>query len=236
MFLKNGSWNFKGQRPLNAHRSTPSACPGFTLLEILITIAILAVLATMVYASFDASIKVIERVDKGSDKYREARFIISRLSEELSMAFRPKDNSMPEAIFVGQNSILDGRAHDSLRFTSLSHFRSVPDQAASDFNLIEYSLETSPDGNGWVLLHKERDNLYELSGDSFSQGGGGQFVIGEDIHGLNLRYFDGKTWLDSWNAENEKGLPKVVEIKIDFGQAQGDERSFKSWVELPLAR
>ena len=214
-----------------SEHTTQNSQLGFTLLEILIAMAILAVLATMVYASFDASIKLIERVDSEADIYREARFILARLSEELSMAYRPKGKAMPEAIFVGQNGVMAGRPQDSLRFTSLSHPRSVMDEAASDLNLIEYRFERGPEDKRWVLLHRERNNLYGLS-----QGGSGEFVIGEGIYSLNLRYFDGKTWVDGWDAENEKALPLAVEIEIQFQEPRGGQRSFKSWVELPLAK
>ncbi|MCI0527797.1 MAG: type II secretion system protein GspJ, partial [Nitrospira sp.] len=62
------------------------------------------------------------------------------------------------------------------------------------------------------------------------------YEIGEGIQGFNLRYFDGKTWVDSWNPASYKGLPWVVEIELQFQEPQGGQRSFKSWVELALAR
>jgi len=204
---------------------------GFTLLEILIAIAILAVIATMVYASFDASIKVIDRVDSDADIYRQARLILTRLSEDLSMAYKSKGNVQPEATFVGQDGAVNGRAQDTLRFTSLSHLRYLPDEPASDFNLIEYSLEADPEGKKWALLRKEEANLYSLSVT-----GAGQHVMGEGIHSFNLRYFDGKTWLDRWDTTNQKGVPWVVEIEIQFQEPGGGQRSFKSWVELALAK
>jgi general secretion pathway protein J len=204
---------------------------GFTLLEILIAIAILAVIVTMVYASFDASIKVIDGVDRDADTYRQARLILTRLSEDLSMAYKTKGNVLPEATFVGQDGVVDGRAQDTLRFTSLSHLRYLPDEPASDFNLLEYSLESGPDRTGWALLRREETNLY-----SNSEAGSEPVVMGEGIHSFNLRYFDDKTWLDSWDPALNKGLPWVVEIEIQFQEPGDGQRSFKSWVELALAK
>jgi general secretion pathway protein J len=212
---------------------------GFTLLEILIAIAILAVIATMVYASFDASIKVMDRVDRDADIYRQARLILTRLSEDLSMAYKPKGNVPPKATmcqfegqFEGQDGVVDGRAQDTLQLTSLSHLRYLPDEPASDLNLIEYSLEAEPEGKGWALLRREEANLCSLSGT-----GDGQLVMGEGIHSFNLRYFDGKTkaWLDRWDPASQ-GLPWVVEIEIQFQESGDGQRSFKSWVELALAK
>ncbi len=196
---------------------------GFTLLEILIAIAILAVVATVVYASFGASIKMIERVDQEADLYREARFILSRLSEELAMAYRPKDGLTMETLFVGEDSTVDDRPQDALRFSALAHYRYLPNQPASDLSLIEYSLESDPEAEGWVLLHKKESNVYSLSGDRQEQ-----FVIGEGIHGFNLRYFDGKTWRDRWNSQETQELPKVVEVELQFQEPEGGRRSFLS--------
>ena len=128
---------------------------GFTLLEILVAIAILAVIATMVYASFDASIKVIDRVDRDADIYRQVRLVLTRLSDDLSMAYKPKGNIPQETTFVGQHSVIGSRAQDTLRFISLSHLRYLPDEPTSDLNLIEYSLEADSEGRGWDLLRKE---------------------------------------------------------------------------------
>jgi general secretion pathway protein J len=201
---------------------------GFTLLEILIAIAILAVVATLVYASFDASIKVIDGVNHESDIYRDARLILTKLSEDLSMAYMPR--GLQEATFVGQDGVVEDRPQDSLRFTALSHVRVLPDQPTSDLTLIEYTLEAGPEGKGWVLLRRENANLYGLSQD------GGEYEIGEGIRGFNLRYFDGKTWADSWDPATHKDLPRVVEIELQFQESGGDQRSFKSWVELALAK
>jgi general secretion pathway protein J len=206
----------------------PLGTSGFTLLEVLIALAILAVVATLVYASFDTSIKVMDGVDHEANIYRDARLILTKLSEDLSMAYLPK--GLQEATFVGQDGVVEDRPQDSLRFTALSHLRYVPNQPTSDLNLVEYALEADSEGKDTALLRKENANLYSL----FETGG--QSVIGEGIRGFNLRYFDGKTWVDSWDPVNHEGLPWVVEIELQFQEPGGDQRSFKSWVELTLAK
>jgi general secretion pathway protein J len=212
--------------PLARFRSLGTS--GFTLLEILIAIGILAVVATLVYASFDATIKVIDGVDHEANIYRDARLILTKLSEDLSMAYVPK--GLQEATFVGQDGQVEDRAQDSLEFTALSHIRVVPDQPTSDLNLIEYTLEADSEGKDWTLVRGENANLYSFFRE------GGQYAIGEGIRGFNLRYFDGKTWADSWDSTIQKGLPWVVEIEIQFQEPRGGQRSFKSWVELALAK
>jgi general secretion pathway protein J len=208
-----------------------SESKGFTLLEILIAIAILAIIATMVYASFDASIKVIDRVDRDAETYRQARLVLTKLSEDLSMAYNSKGNIPPETTFVGEHHVADGRAQDTLRFISISHLRYLPDEPTSDLNLIEYSIETDPEGKGWALLRKEEANPYSLS-----ESRSGQFVLGEGINSFSLKYFDGKTWVEHWDSASNKGVPWVVEIEIQFQESGGGQKSFKSWVELALAK
>ena len=228
MYLQSSSRDFKGERPLAKYpRGGP--CGGFTLLEILMTLAILAVLATLVYSSFDASVRAMEQVDREVEPYRQVRTILSRMSEEISMAYWTDRNTRPDPVFVGRDGVMEGQPWDSLRFTSLSHFRYLEDEAASDLTLLEYELAASPEGQT-VLLHRSSPNLYRFLEDSDER-----FILGEGISGLNLRYFDGREWVNLWEAADRKGLPEGVEIEVYFLGTDSEVKSVKTWVMVPMA-
>lgn len=211
-------------------RSSKKNDGGFTLLEMLVTLAILAVLATLVYSSFSASVNAMEQVNREMDPYRQARAILSRMSEEISMAYWPGENAFPEGLFVGEDRVVEDRPWDRIQFTSLSHFRYLKNETSSDLTLVEYGLQTNPQGRP-VLLYRSRPNLFGLS-EAADQ----LFVLGEGIHGLDFRYFDGKDWQDEWLAGNSGGLPLAVQIEIFFSDARGQVRSLKTWVKVPLSR
>lgn len=209
----------------NNRRVTHSMSRGFTLLEILVAMAILAVVSTLVYTSFSGSLKAIDRVGQEADVYRDARFVLSRMSEEISMAYWPGTQGSFAGVFAGQNARVGGVAMDTLQFTALSHFRILPDELSTDLTQITYSLERNPETERWSLLHHATPHFLGLAGIPDER-----FVIGEGIHGLNLRYFDGTDWWDRWDTAEKNALPKVVEVEVIFMQSNGKEGSVKTWV------
>ena len=56
---------------------------GFTLIEILLALAILAVILGMVYASFDQTSRLAAHVDEVSEEYRAARLALTKMSDEI---------------------------------------------------------------------------------------------------------------------------------------------------------
>ncbi len=216
----------------NEERRRPRpALSGFTLLEVLVAIAILAIVATMVYSSFGTSLDIIDRVGLGADHYREARFVLGRMAEELSMAYRPKGEVFKDAVFVGLDGRVEERDADSIRFTAVSGLRYLPDEKASDLQLLEYRLAADSGDSSLSLLREEMANPLVLS-DSAT----GLSAIGEGVHSFNLRYYDGKEWVDSWDGDSRRGLPLVVEIEVSFLGSGKTQQAFRSWVRLPMAR
>lgn len=207
-----------------------SAPSGFTLLELLVSLAILAVVVTMVYASLRSSLDVMDRVDRDADLYRQARVVFSRLSEELSMAYPETRPGEPQSVFIGRDQAEMGRARDALQFASLSHIRFLPDQPESELTLLEYRVEKDPERDEWVLLREERPYLY--GGPDADTGA---WVIGEGIEAFNLRYYDGKVWADQWNTAEREKFPRVVEIEIRLRDREDSPRSFITWAEIPIA-
>ena len=83
---------------------------GFTLIEIMVAMAITAVLLTILYQSFGATIRTTEIVDQETDIYRMARISLSIMTEELGSTYWSENQT---------NTFFSG-TKDSLRFTSLS--------------------------------------------------------------------------------------------------------------------
>ncbi|MEW6324718.1 MAG: prepilin-type N-terminal cleavage/methylation domain-containing protein, partial [Nitrospirota bacterium] len=92
---------------------------GWTLLELLLAIALLALVAVIVYGSFRATVGAIERSATQSAPAREARVMLARLADELAAADWSEDRE--GTLFVGISDEIDGRPADRLQFTSRSH-------------------------------------------------------------------------------------------------------------------
>lgn len=179
---------------------------GFTLVEVLLAVAILAVVMGMVYAAFDQTSRLAGHVDQVSEEYRAARLALTKMSDELMSAYAFDDDASTR--FVGQDGVTpDGQDADSLAFTSRS--RAIPEGIpASSENVLDYHLE------GDRLMHVETLNPLGIGSGNVQP-----FPLAEGLAGFKLRYrnpSDG-TWRDGWDpAAGVTGLPSAVEVTLLF--------------------
>src|SRR5207247_5613215 len=82
-----------------ADTETRSREGGFTLLEILVSVAVLAIVLSLVFKAFDTTAETVRQVSARGDRYHLVRVIYSRLSEELLAAAWEKGNR--RTVFVG---------------------------------------------------------------------------------------------------------------------------------------
>ncbi len=207
---------------------------GFTLLELLVAIGIVAVLLSILYSTFNAVVRSTEQVEDVAEVSLMARISLSLMTRDLRSAYwRPPQPGIPSgfSLFVGTDEERDGRPSDSLSFTALSHARVIDGNQDPALSHLDYALAAVPDQSTWVLLHREETNLLSLSGVTLEE-----FELAEKIHGLNLRYFDGEIWSNEWDAVERNALPKAVEIRIIFRDGSGHQRPFTTITDIPLGQ
>jgi prepilin-type N-terminal cleavage/methylation domain-containing protein len=204
---------------------------GFTLIEIMISMAILSVLFILVYGTFNATFKASEQMESEADDYRLARLGFYHLTKDLSMFHimgKPVTSTGPEdrpLIFIGEDRSRieegDELPNDLLKFTSVSHGRTMRDAPESDQVTVSYYLQ----GKRLVqeaILSNGRVIVQE---------------IGEPIDGLNFRYLDpeDRSWINKWDAGEKKNRPPLaIEVEFYLKREKGEARRFKTKVDLPV--
>ncbi|TAK01387.1 MAG: prepilin-type N-terminal cleavage/methylation domain-containing protein [Candidatus Manganitrophaceae bacterium] len=228
------TFSFSIRNPQSEIRNRRSG--GFTLLEVLLSLAILAVLFTLVYGSFNSTYRASEQLEKEADSYRLARLGFYHLAKDLSMIYQTKPAAGPSPpvgtaaknafLFQGEDRsrTIEGTEYpdDSIRFTAVSHGRTLRDAPESDWAMIFYHLEEG------LLIHEEA-----LLNERVIRN-----EIGEDLLGINFRYLDkaDRSWVNQWDSEVRKELPLAVEIELILKGRGKEGRRFKTTVELPMAR
>lgn len=199
---------------------------GITLLEIMVSLGILALIATLIYGALDGMSRAREGLSRIGDRYHQGRTAMSRMTRELQSAFLslhlPVNPALTSrsTIFLGKGSSKDARVD----FTTFSHRRLARHGHESDQCEISYFLARDPDVSGKYDLVRREDPTIDLDPDK----GGTVLVVAEDVAEFGLSYFDPLTqlWTDSWDSSSSTGqlarLPSQVKITLVLNHGPGD--------------
>lgn len=208
---------------------------GFTLLEVLVAMAVLAALSTLLYGAFSGLKRTKEGVERINDRQREARLAMARMVQELQTAYlsmhEPVTPTRPvqKTIFRGTT----GMPGDRIDFTAFAHRRLDRDSRESDQCEISYYLASNPDKPGVVDLVRRESSTIDLYPDK----GGRIEVLATDVDLFDLAYLEPMTiqWLEAWDSTQATGqlgrLPTQVSITLVLN---GGRRSLKSNEQNPI--
>ena len=194
---------------------------GFTLVEVLVAAAILALIISIIYGAFAGSIKTMEISTEGGEVYRKARVVLYRMAQEISCAYLPAEQDGVDAgtsAFIGEDREREGLPEDSLWFTSTA----LPlGGRCRGLKTIGFYLDMDPETEQPVLMMREA-----TIADDRAAHGGKSVPLGEGIGGIDFTYYDsqGREW-KRWDTTLPlfaKHLPSRVKISIFF-KDQRDE-------------
>jgi general secretion pathway protein J len=205
---------------------------GFTLIEVLLAIFIGAIVLTVLYASFFQIVNAKDSAEDNLDLYHEARVIISKMTEDLSMAYPrgmvyPVQGASASSFFVGRAEQQVGRS--SVDFTSLSHAAGI-NSGDSDQAEITYYLKPVPQSDLFFLMRRENPRI---GSDSSAI----EYPLSERVVGFTLTYMrtDGDEFINEWDSAQTSSLPRAVDITLTLRSAKGEDFEFNSIVLVPIA-
>lgn len=210
----------------------PSAHSGFTLIEVVVAIGILAVVMTIVYGAFSRSMDVTRETAEVTDRVRQVQIVTERLVDELSAAYWFDEK---RGRFVGTKDTAspDDTRLDRLEWTTFAHRRYVGDQPESDVAEVTYRVEPAPGASAGRLVRDERINL--LADGAWAAH---TDELADGVAEFRLRYLRGGDWADAWDAASAQpnGLPDAVEVTMALaGSGSAPAERVRTIVPLPLA-
>ena len=208
----------------------PKAC-GFTLLEVLIAVAIMAGIVAIIYSSFFTASRNVEQAEAIRDSSDMARTLMTKIADDISDAYYNQAMNMPEVItiFNGKKELTDSAdeksRRDSITLTTLTNWRR-PNTQETDLWEVGYFFRPKPDGSGYVMMRREKR---ELGKDSPAGEGGIEYEVTDRVKFFQLRYNEvGDTWYDEWNSTTRNKLPKLVEIALTLESGM----TYSTYVEV----
>jgi len=199
--------------PLRNKRRKPivsSAVPlqnqqGLTLVEVLVTTAILSLILALIYGTLVASLKAKEYAERIADLEQSGLTALDLIVSDVESAFIYNQEG---AFFSGTDRRIRGNEADTLSLTTCGE-RNLSKKYRGP-TAIAYFIEPDPqDGETLVLLRRESP-----FGGAGSSENGAVFTVVDNVRSLNFQYFDGEAWQDSWGLSIDTRLPAAVKIDL----------------------
>lgn len=190
----------------------------FTLLELMVASAILAIVTVIVFGAFTGVMTASEAARNVADVTHTSRFIVEAVSRDLASASM-LDNGK-RGFFVGKDGGEgEDRQADDISFTGFGRRFVVPgggtDQAA-----IRWYAVKKPGAEHYALMRSESPD-FTGPGDT----AGAAFEVSDRLVSFNAQYMKDSEWEDAWDTSTGSEPPRAVLIEFTLLDSYGREVS-----------
>lgn len=216
---------------------------GMTLIEIMVSMTILAIISTLLYNGFVQTSRNKERVEARLDRSHEIDMGLERIASELSMAYvsaqrNPDESLQPVITALIAKEVGNGTRLD---FTSFSHRRLYRNAHESDQNEISYFVARDPHKpDQRVLARREQRRI-----DDDPQKGGETQVLIQNVTSFKITFLEPLTteWVSTWDttqgAMQPNRLPTQAKILLTVPNlgGSGPDQTFgtRTWIPITYA-
>jgi prepilin-type N-terminal cleavage/methylation domain-containing protein len=194
---------------------------GFTLVEVLLAMAIIVTVISIVYGSYSIISKSVKTYKARMDLSQQGQKVLGLMARQIRCSYVPAaDGSLsPEKRTSEQETAANKDAKDyfsggcdelgnaTLHLVTTNAFSSKQ-KAAEGLLEAYYKL----DGKTGVLLL----NQMPFVGTPGNIEKNNWRTIAEDVASVKFEFFEGHQWLGKWNFKEKKQLPAAVRINITF--------------------
>ena len=209
---------------------------GFTLLEVLVSIAILVIIMAALYSAYTTNVEAIQIARQNGEVHQTARILLDRITKDLQSALI-QTSVASERIklgLIGQDREIDGRRADRMDFTTVTHLPLTEKGPAGDLCEIGYLIEEDSEGKGLVLYRRDDPSVDE----DFTKGGSLQ-EMARNVLEFKVTYQDVRGEdSDRWNTPENRpgpGLPVLIKVRLVLKDELNREHIFSTAIHPELA-
>jgi general secretion pathway protein J len=189
LFLRNNTFYVRDFK----HR-----CSGFTLLEVLVSVAILSIVLTAIYSTFFLAQRAVDGMDESLVKLQESRRALDILRCELDSAFFQASDA--NTFLQIKDRDFYGKSASELKFTSFSVLQ-------PGLSKISYYIEQ---GDGTLHLFKK----IEMPQQTQEETEGFEIIENIDAFSIEAKYND--QWVKTWDTDINQDIPGEIRINLVF--------------------
>jgi prepilin-type N-terminal cleavage/methylation domain-containing protein len=174
---------------------------GFTLLELLIAVAIVGLLIVIAFTGLRVAITAFARGDDRADAHQHVRALAFTMGRALGAAYpyRAAKGEAPEIV------MLFNGAEQKLEFVTQAP--PLPLQAPIAFTAVVISLESGEE-TGLVVRERALPNR-----DPFTKGDIVMRDPGVTSLAFKFQNDDGE-WVDTWDGQEQKAIPRGIKLTL----------------------
>jgi prepilin-type N-terminal cleavage/methylation domain-containing protein len=227
---------------------------GFTLIEILVAVTILAMIFAIIFGTFFYMIQNTEKQEERAQIYQRASFILNNISQNVASAYIPflrksvseetdttditdtiEDSEPP--VFLGTTAEDENEPVDSLSlFTANPRFAAPT--LAGEIASVAYSVAEEEDNDDSLSITDQNNPIALTCTVAPVITGGtaedGSFLWTMNITSLKLEYFDGEEWTSEWSYEEQDALPAAVKVALAIADSEGNPHTFSTVAAIPV--
>ena len=221
------------------------AAAGFTLLEVMIAIGIMATILVILFGTYSAAVDRAARARDLSQVYHEARVLLQLMVNDLRSAYVKEPTQQAQQAlqqaktepitFLGEDRTEANHPADKLAFSTVLPTQR-PDVPDSEMCHVTYSIEpVNESTQSRALFRRLNCSLDPAASDQDRL-----FLLTELAYGLDFKYYDdqGTEYLD-WNSRQPRGgkrMPARVKITLLLADQRGQLRPFEMVTDFVLSR
>lgn len=176
---------------------------GFTLIEILLTLAIFSGIMILLLSAFTGADRTREQLSDRLRDFRQLRLALDRIGTDLSGAF--SSTAIESTAFSVTADTFSGKPAATLIFSAFLLPEADGSFPTTDIVKIRYFPKVSPDGR-FVELHREESFLPLIENRIPTR----EVLLAGRLAGFRVELYDGTEWKDRWPPEGggKTALPR----------------------------
>jgi len=187
---------------------------GFTLLELIIAVTVLAFITMLLYGAFSGMKHTRDGLTRVQDRYREGRIALSRVVRDLQGAYVSQHMPINQQITTLKTAFIgtQGTPADRLDFNTFTNIRRDRNSHVSDELEVSYFAEPSLEEPGTSDLVRRSSQYLDVKPEA----GGRIDVIATDVDLFDLAFLDPTTsqWVDSWDTTQATGQQNRMPLEV----------------------
>jgi general secretion pathway protein J len=225
---------------MKATEKKPMRADGFTLIEVLVAVTILAMIFSILFGTFFYTVKNAEEQEERAAIYHKANFILNNINQNVSSAYIPfggqykSDEDEEKPVFSGTDAANGDTPGDALSIFTTNPRFAAPSLAGEiayvSYETTEEATEEAP------VLHDENNPLTlrctvtPLLTGAEEEGAAPQWAI--NIHSLDFQFFDGEDWVSKWDFKEQESLPSALKAVLEIADSGGTIYSFSTIAQI----